>query len=185
VTDQVGAPKDLVDVIIAPMRTKDLKGVLRIEEAVFPQPWSHRLFADELSQRTSRAYRAAWVGRTIVGFAGQMFIDDESHVNNIAVDPSWQGRGLGAAILADLVRAALARNARHLTLEVRVGNDAAIALYQRFGMAPVGVRRNYYPVTGDDALVMWVRDIDSEEYATRLTAIEARASSQLRVTSRA
>lgn len=184
-TDQVGTPKGLVDVIVAPMRTKDLKGVLRIEEAVFPQPWSHRLFVDELSQRTSRAYRAAWVGRTIVGFAGQMFIDDESHVNNIAVDPSWQGRGLGAAILADLVRTALARRARHLTLEVRVGNNAAIALYQRFGMAPVGVRRNYYPVTGDDALVMWVRDIDSEDYATRLAAIEARASSQLRVTSRA
>ena len=88
------------------MRTKDLRGVLRIEEAVFPQPWSHRLFVEELAQRTSRAYRAAWVGRTIVGFAGQMFIDDESHVNNIAVDPDWQGRGLGAVILADLVHTA-------------------------------------------------------------------------------
>ena len=52
-----------VPVVIAPMRTKDLQGVLRIEEAVFPQPWSHRLFVEELAQRTSRAYRAAWVGR--------------------------------------------------------------------------------------------------------------------------
>ena len=58
-------------------------------------PWSHRLFVEELAQRKSRAYRAAWVGRDIVGFAGQMFIDDEAHVNNIAVDPAWQGRGLG------------------------------------------------------------------------------------------
>jgi ribosomal-protein-alanine N-acetyltransferase len=185
VTEGVHTPEAPVDVIIAPMRTKDLKGVLRVEEAVFPQPWSHRLFVEELSQRTSRAYRAAWVGRSIVGFAGQMFIDDESHVNNIAVDPSWQGRGLGAVILADLVRIALARGARHLTLEVRVGNEPALALYQRFGMAPVGVRRNYYPVTGDDALVMWVRDIDSESYAERLSAIEARMSPDLRVTSRA
>ena len=173
-----------VEVVIAPMRTKDLKGVLRIEESVFPQPWSHRLFVEELSQRTSRAYRAAWVGRSLVGFAGQMFIDDESHVNNIAVDPSWQGRGLGAVILADLVRTALDRGARHLTLEVRVGNEPAIALYQRFGMAPVGVRPNYYPETGDDALVMWVRDIDSEEYADRLAAIEARRPSDLVVNSR-
>jgi ribosomal-protein-alanine N-acetyltransferase len=172
-----------VEVIIAPMRTKDLKGVLRIEEAAFDQPWSHRLFVEELAQRTSRAYRAAWVGRTIVGFAGQMFIDDESHVNNIAVDPGWQGRGLGGVILADLVRTALARGARHLTLEVRVGNEPAIALYQRFGMAPVGIRRNYYP-TGDDALVMWVRDIDSDGYADRLAAIEARAAPGLVVTSR-
>jgi len=185
VTQEVGVDGAPAEVILAPMRTKDLKGVLRIEEAVFPQPWSHRLFVEELAQRTSRAYRAAWVGRTIVGFAGQMFIDDESHVNNIAVDPSWQGRGLGAVILADLVRTALAKGARHLTLEVRVGNDPAIALYHRFGLAPVGVRRNYYPVTGDDALVMWVRDIDSDRYAERLAAIEAGTPSGLRVTSRA
>jgi ribosomal-protein-alanine N-acetyltransferase len=166
------------------MRTKDLKGVLRVEQAVFPQPWSHRLFVEELAQRKSRAYRAAWVGRTVVGFAGQMFIDDESHVNNIAVDPTWQGRGLGAVLLADLVRTALGRGARHLTLEVRVGNEPALALYTRFGLAPVGVRRNYYPVTGDDALVMWARDIDTEAYAERLAAIEAAAPPGLVVVAR-
>ncbi|HEX3979611.1 MAG TPA: ribosomal protein S18-alanine N-acetyltransferase [Acidimicrobiales bacterium] len=178
--EQVGS----VEVIIAPMRTKDLRGVLRIEQAVFPQPWSHRLFVEELSQRKSRSYRAAWVGRSVVGFAGQMFIDDESHVNNIAVDPAWQGRGLGAALLVDLVRTALARGARHLTLEVRVGNEPALALYARFGLAPVGVRRNYYPVTGDDALVMWARDIDSGPYADRLAAIESSLPPGLQVTSR-
>ena len=162
-----------LQVVTAPMRTKDLKGVLAIEEAVFPQPWTHRLFVEELAQRTSRAYRAAWVDRDIVGFAGLMFIDDEAHVNNIAVHPGWQGRSLGTAILLDLVRVALERGARHLTLEVRVGNEPALALYRRFGMAPVGVRRNYYPETGDDALVMWVRDIDTDLYDGRLAAIEA------------
>jgi len=173
-----------VDVVIAPMRNKDLKQVLRIEQAVFPQPWSHRLFVEELAQRTSRAYRAAWVGSRIVGFAGQMFIDDESHVNNIAVDPEWQGSGLGAAILSDLVRTGLDRGTRHLTLEVRVGNEPALALYKRFGLAPVGVRPNYYPVTGEDALVMWARDIDSEEYAERLTAIDSALVDRLRIDSR-
>ncbi len=177
--DQVPVP-----VVIAPMRTRDLKGVLRIERAVFPQPWSHRLFVEELAQRKSRAYRAAWVGKDIVGFAGQMFIDEESHVNNIAVDPDWQGRGLGAVILADLVRTGLQRGARHLTLEVRVGNDPALALYARFGLAPVGVRPNYYPVTGDDALVMWARDIDSADYAARLATIESSWGDDFSVTAR-
>jgi [ribosomal protein S18]-alanine N-acetyltransferase len=172
-----------VEVIIAPMRTRDLRGVLKIEEAVFPQPWSHRLFVEELAQRTSRAYRAAWVGRTIVGFAGQMFVDDESHVNNIAVDPGWQGRGLGAVLLLDLVHTALDRGARHLTLEVRVGNEPALDLYARFGLAPVGVRRDYYP-TGEDALVMWARDIDSPEYAERLSAIAESVPAGLVVESR-
>jgi ribosomal-protein-alanine N-acetyltransferase len=175
---------EAVEVVIAPMRTKDLRGVLRIEEAVFPQPWSHRLFVEELSQRKSRAYRAAWIGKSVVGFAGQMLIDDESHVNNIAVDPAWQRRGLGAVLLADLVRTALDRGARHLTLEVRVGNEPALALYSRFGLAPVGVRRNYYPVTGDDALVMWARDIDSDAYAGRLSSIEASFPPDLAVSSR-
>jgi [ribosomal protein S18]-alanine N-acetyltransferase len=173
-----------LEVVIAPMRSRDLKSVLRIEEAVFPQPWSHRLFVEELAQRTSRAYRAAWVGRRIVGFAGQMFIDDESHVNNIAVDPEWQGRHLGAAVLADLVRTGLARGSRHLTLEVRVGNQPALSLYKRFGLAPVGVRPNYYPETGEDALVMWARDIDTDEYVERLGGIEASIAVHLRVVSR-
>ena len=86
--------------------------------------------------------------------------------------------------MLDLVRTALGHGARHLTLEVRVGNQPAIALYQRFGLAPVGVRRNYYPVTGDDALVMWVRDIDSEAYAERLAGIGASLPADLAVTSR-
>jgi len=179
-----GAPTGRLEVVTAPMRTKDLKAVLAVERAVFPHPWSHRLFVEELAQRTSRAYRVAWIGQQIVGFAGLMFIDDEAHVNNIAVDPTWQGRSLGSAILLDLVRVALERGARHLTLEVRVGNDPAIALYRRFGMAPVGVRPNYYPETNEDALIMWVRDIDSELYDQRLAAIDAGLPAELAVTSR-
>lgn len=173
-----------VPVVVAPMRNRDLRGVLRIEEAVFPQPWSHRLFVEELAQRKTRSYRAAWVGRAIVGFAGQMFVDDESHVNNIAVDPAWQGRRIGVALLVDLVRTGLARGSRHLTLEVRVGNDVALALYRRFGLAPVGVRRNYYPETGEDALVMWARDIDDPDYEARLAAIEESLLDTVALTSR-
>ena len=75
-------------------------------------------------------------------------------MNNIAVHPAWQSRGLGGVLMLDLVRTGLARGVRHLTLEVRVGNEPALALYGRFGLAPVGVRPNYYP-GGEDALIMW------------------------------
>ena len=159
-------------VVVAPLRTRDLKAVLRIEHEVFDEAWSRRLFEEELAQRTSRAYRAAWVGTELVGYAGQMSVDDEAHVNNIAVAPAWTGRRLGTVLMADLVRTALARGSAHLTLEVAVGNEPAQALYRRFGLAPVGVRPNYY-AEGGDALIMWVRDIDSGAYAERLAAIEA------------
>ena len=158
-------------VVTAPMRPRDLGAVLAIEHAVFPEPWSRRLFEEELAQRRSRSYRTAWVGNVVVGFAGQMFIDDETHVNNIAVHPDRQGQGLGVLLLLDLVHHALERGSRHLTLECRVGNDPALALYGRFGLAPVGVRPRYYE-SGEDAFVMWVRDIDSEDYRTRLAGIE-------------
>jgi ribosomal-protein-alanine N-acetyltransferase len=157
---------------VAPIRRRHLDAVLAIEAAVFDEPWSKRLFEDELAQRTSRAYRAAWIGGRMVGYAGQMSVDDEAHVNNIGVDPAWQGMGLGTLLMVDLVRTALARGSAHLTLEVLVGNEPAVTLYRRFGMAPVGVRPNYYP-NGGDALIMWVRDIDSGEYAERLSGIEA------------
>jgi len=165
-------PDGRLKVVVAPMRTRDLKAVLRIENEVFDEPWSRRLFEEELAQRTSRAYRAAWVGSDLVGYAGQMSVDDEAHVNNIAIAPAWTGRRIGTGLMADLVRTALARGAAHLTLEVAMGNEPAQALYRRFGMAPVGVRPNYY-AEGGDALIMWVRDIDTGTYAERLAAIES------------
>jgi ribosomal-protein-alanine N-acetyltransferase len=166
------------------MRRKDLGAVLAIEQAVFPEPWSRRLFEDELAQRTSRSYRTAWVGRDVAGFAGQMFIDDETHVNNIAVRPADQGRGLGTLLLADLVHHALERGIRHLTLECRVGNEPALALYGRFGLAPVGIRPGYYE-SGEDALIMWVRDIDGEEYRERLEGIDRTVAERFDVDRRA
>jgi [ribosomal protein S18]-alanine N-acetyltransferase len=162
-------PGARLPVVVAPLRPRDLPNVLRIEGEVFDEPWSRQLFQGELAQRTSRSYRAAWVGSELVGYAGQMSVDDEAHVNNIAVAPGWVGRRLGTALLYDLVRTALTRGSAHLTLEVAVGNEAAIALYRRFGLAPVGVRPNYYQ--DGDALIMWVRDIDSDDYALRLAAI--------------
>jgi ribosomal-protein-alanine N-acetyltransferase len=151
------------------MRSRDLRAVLRIETEVFDEPWSRHLFEGELAQRMSRAYRTAWVGAEVVGYAGQMSVDDEAHVNNIAVAPAWTGRRIGTVLLYDLVRTALARGSAHLTLEVAVHNEPAIALYRRFGLAPVGVRPDYYH--DGDALIMWVRDIDSDAYADRLAAI--------------
>ena len=178
------APKGRLEVVVAPLRKRDLPSVLRIEAEVFDEAWSRRLFEDELAQRTSRAYRAAWVGAELVGYAGQMSVDDEAHVNNIAVAPAWAGRRLGTALMADLVRTALSRGSAPLTLEVAVGNEPALALYRRFGMAPVGVRPNYY-AEGGDALIMWVRDIDTGAYAERLAAIEASLAPMVEVERRA
>jgi ribosomal-protein-alanine N-acetyltransferase len=98
---------------------------------------------------------------------------DEGHVTTVAVDPGRQRQGLGARLMLTLARAGIARGARHLTLEVRMSNSGAQAMYQRFGFAPAGVRKGYYVETNEDALVMWAHDVDLPGYEERLGAIES------------
>lgn len=155
------------------MRRRDLPRVLEIEHAVFPEPWSRAVFASELALRRGRAYRVAQEGHTTVGYVGLMFVDEEAHVTTVAVAAEHQGRGIGTRIMLEAVRISLDHGARHISLEVAVGNTRAQALYRRFGFAPVGVRKRYYQVTGEDAYVMWARDIDAPDYAARLASIEA------------
>lgn len=159
-------------VTVSPMRRRHLRAVLGIEAQVYPRPWSARLFEDELT-RGGRHYVVARVGPTVVGYAGLLMIADDGHVATVAVDPAWQGHGIGTRLMAELVHGALALGAKQLTLEVRVSNVAAQAVYRRFGFAPAGARKGYYADNGEDALVMWAHDITEPEFAQRLADVEA------------
>ncbi len=162
-----------ITVHLTPMRRRHLRGVLRIEEQVYPRPWSHTLFLSELALRSTRWYVVAKVGRDVVGYAGLMLSTEDGHVTTIAVDPKWHRHQIGTRLLLALAREALARDARNLTLEVRLSNKGAQFLYRRFGFAPVGVRKDYYPETNEDALVMWVHGIDTSDYRQLLDRIDA------------
>jgi [ribosomal protein S18]-alanine N-acetyltransferase len=159
---------------IEPMRRRHLPAVLRIERRVYTRPWSYSLYVGELNlPEAARYYRVARIGGRVVGYGGLMFVPDEAHVTTLAVHPDWQGRRLGARLLLVLVREAVSRRVEGLTLEVRMSNEPARALYQRFGFAPAGVRKNYYAEVGEDALVMWAHDVDAPAFSARLDAIEA------------
>lgn len=135
-----------------------------LEAANQPQPWTERVFRDELSL-DNRVYLAA-DDDGLVGFGGVMVVGDEAHITNLLVARAARGRGIGSRLMVGLIDAAVQLGARHLTLEVRSKNEPARALYARFGLAPVGARKDYY--YDDDALVLWVPDIDSPDYAQRL-----------------
>lgn len=156
------------DLRIETLRRRDLRHVLPIENAVFPEPWNIAVFHSELALRHGRRYRAAWDGNEMAGYIGFMMVDEEAHITTIATAPAYQRAGVGTALILDGIHALRGTGIRHLSLEVAAGNEPAKALYRSFGFAPVGVRRNYYPRTGEDALVMWVSDIDSEDYEKRL-----------------
>jgi ribosomal-protein-alanine N-acetyltransferase len=162
-----------LEVQLVPLRRRHLRSVLRIESQVYPRPWSLTLFLSELNLRTGRAYVAARIAGSVVGYAGLMLQLDEAHVTTIAVDPAWQRCKVGSRMLVHLARSARAEGARHLTLEVRVSNTRAQAMYEKFGFVEAGIRKDYYTDVREDAIVMWAYDIDSAAYAERLAAIEA------------
>lgn len=162
---------DELKVTIGPMRRRHLRSVLRIEQAVYPRPWSLGLFMSELGYRGSRVYVVARVGNTVVGYGGLMLVSDDAHITTLAVDPAWQRMKLGTRLLHALATASIARGARNLTLEVRAGNEPAKELYRAFGFAPAGVRKGYYVETHEDAIVMWAEEVDGEKYAQRLATL--------------
>jgi ribosomal-protein-alanine N-acetyltransferase len=164
-------PEPLV-VHVVPMRRRHVRAVLRIEQQVYPRPWTMSLFLSELALRSSRAYFVARVGRDVIGYGGLMMSADDGHITTLAVDPRWHRRQIATRLLLVLAREAIERDVRSLTLEVRLSNRAAQELYRRFGFAPVGVRKNYYAETNEDALVMWAHEVQRPEFAEMLDAVE-------------
>lgn len=155
------------------MRRRHLRSVLRIEQQVAHRGWSTGLWLGELSRPDDRVYVVARVDGAVVGFGGVMRVGEDAHVTTLSVDEGHHGQRIGTRLMAALARQAHGWGCEHLTLEVRVGNDAAIALYRRFGLAPAGVRKNYYADLGADALVMWADDIHTRAYAERIDGIVA------------
>ena len=102
--------------------------------------------------------------RSIIGYAGLWLMTDEAHITTIAVDPDFQGHGIGELLLVALIDRAKQIGARWLTLEVRVTNDVAQRLYEKYTFKEMGIRRRYYSDNGEDALVMWTDPIDSDTF---------------------
>lgn len=162
-----------LDVSLTSMKRRHVRDVLIIERKVYPRPWSAALFFSEISQRKTRHYVVAMSQKQLVGYGGLMVHGDEGHITTVAVDPEFQHAKVGTRILLDLIEEARSRSARSVALEVRVANWPAQRLYAWFGFRPVGVRRNYYAETGEDALVMWIEDVQAAPIAERMARIRS------------
>jgi ribosomal-protein-alanine N-acetyltransferase len=104
---------------------------------------------------------------------------DEAHITTIGVSPEYRGRGLGELLLIDVFEQAVARNAEWVTLEVRVSNSSAQALYEKYGFTRQGVRRRYYSDNGEDAYIMWSASLRLPEYRARFAELSARLRERL------
>lgn len=149
---------------LRPMQLDDLPAIMAVETLAFQgDAWPESVYRKEILNPAS----SYWVleqapgapsppsSRPLfLGYAGFWIIDEEAHLMTIAIAPPWQGRGLGEWFLLGLFDVMEEQGARACTLEVRVGNLRAQALYRRLGFAVEGRRRRYYSDNGEDALIM-------------------------------
>ena len=136
------------------LETRDLDVVVAIERESYPTPWSRSMFDAELRKPSSLAL-GAFTDDALVGYAFVSRYVDAWHVMNIAVTDAFRRRGIASALLERLFEVTETDSRRGYTLEVRVSNAGAIALYEKLGFERRGIRRGYYTDNREDALIMW------------------------------
>jgi ribosomal-protein-alanine N-acetyltransferase len=136
------------------LQLRDLSAIEEIERSSYPTPWSRSMFAGELAKPSSICL-GAFAEQRLVGYLVVSRYVDAWHVMNIAVAPPDRRNGIASALLCELFEVTRDDDRRGYTLEVRVSNTGAIALYERLGFEARGVRRGYYTDNREDALIMW------------------------------
>ncbi|MBQ4582850.1 MAG: ribosomal protein S18-alanine N-acetyltransferase [Oscillospiraceae bacterium] len=139
---------------IVPMNADHLEELERLERICFSRPWSKRMLGEELENQCAAFLVAEDENGTVLGYAGLLVMLDEGYITNVAVFPEYRRLGVAAKIIEVYMNFAAANDLAFLTLEVRPSNEAAIALYRRFGFEEVGRRKNYYDLPKEDALIL-------------------------------
>lgn len=145
------------------MKLSHLDQVMAIEEQSFPTPWARSAFASHLVHPEFAKYLVAVVDDQVVGYTGLFFGGGYGQITNLAVNPAYRRLLIGTRLLLALIDFAMKKDILTLSLEVRVSNEAAQKLYRQFGFVLVGERRGYYQETGEDAYVMCLFNLKSEE----------------------
>jgi [ribosomal protein S18]-alanine N-acetyltransferase len=149
---------------LVPLEVRHLDEVCAIERLCFSPPWTRPLFEAELQRPQTCFWRAledpqAPPGSQLLAYGGFWKAVDEAHFTNIAVHPRAQRQGHGRRLLRALLDLARAQGCLSATLEVRPSNAPALRLYEGEGFTAAAIRPRYYSDDGEDALVLWLRQL--------------------------
>ncbi len=138
---------------IAPMAESRLDEVTALERLCFSEPWSRAAFLEELANPAAY-FLTALSGGALAGYAGMTWVLDEGYLDNIAVAPAFRRQGAGRALLGAMEAFSKKKKLSFLSLEVRVSNTPAAALYHSFGFRTMGIRPHFYALPEEDADIM-------------------------------
>ncbi|MFZ5974469.1 MAG: ribosomal protein S18-alanine N-acetyltransferase [Bacillota bacterium] len=146
------------EVLVRTMRADDTAVLAKLERECFDLPWSRNAFESELKNKCAH-YIVLENETGIIGYAGMWVVIDEAHITNVAVSPQHRQKGYGRKLMEALMRSAIELGVETMTLEVRESNHIAQALYRDMDFKWCGIRKKYYSNNGEDAVIMWNREI--------------------------
>ena len=120
-----------------------------LEKICFSDPWPVDMIG-----RLREKFTVALDGETLMGHIVLSTVLDEGSIDNVAVSPAYRRCGVADALVLDAIARGRDMGLVFITLEVRAGNDPAIALYRKHGFVEVGRRKNYYEKPREDAILM-------------------------------
>lgn len=150
------------------MTLDDIEEVIRLDHASFSLPWPESSFRFEIDKNEYSRCWVALLDNKIVGMVVAWLIMDEIHIATFAVDPAYRRNGIAQKLLAHTLVDGLKSGGKVGFLEVREGNLPARNLYQKFGFADVGLRKNYYQDNGENAVLMNLERPDIDVLKTML-----------------
>ena len=145
------------DFRLSRMKAADLDEVMNVERACFGNPWTRWYFSQELQRNPLSHLFVLRIlhnsKESIVGFLVCWILNAELHINNIAIHPDCQGRGLGQNLMEFALDFGKKNHCRCAALEVRISNTRAIELYRRLGFVTIGQAQRYYD-DGENAYIL-------------------------------
>ena len=156
-----------LNIKIRPMTKADIDDVVEIEKASYGKHhWSRESFFNELSNDLAFYFCAINDKNDIVGYIGTWQIMEEAHITNVSVNPELRRKKIGEALLYQAIENCYSNGVKYITLEVRVSNEKAIKLYEKYGFKSLGTRKGYYQDNNEDALIMWTENIFYDKFKT-------------------
>ncbi|MDU6266696.1 MAG: ribosomal protein S18-alanine N-acetyltransferase [Anaerocolumna aminovalerica] len=141
--------------VIRPMEEADIPFVHEMECRIFSRPWSKEDFSKSI-QEAHNIYLVVEQDSKIIAYCGLWGVAGEGQINNVAVDFSYRNKGVAREMLQTLISIGRSKELESFTLEVRVSNLSAIALYHGLGFQDAGIRKNFYEAPTEDGLIMWL-----------------------------
>lgn len=140
--------------MIRRMQEQDVEQVVLLEKRMFSVPWTANDFLESLDN-PQHLYLVVENQGEIIAYCGLWVVLDEGQITNVAVKEEYQRHGIGKTMLKRLLEESSELGAKAFTLEVRVSNYKAIALYEKLGFTKEGQRKNFYDKPLEDAIIMW------------------------------